>query len=128
MAMLKVQSWRPDTHPGHVIETEWEYDIEAGRDTGREHRGVSVRYPDGTYIHRDTDGADVTQEHYARLLAEHVIKKSGLWIDCRGFAGAHEETRAGQRRRSGSGRSRATATDSEGKAQAAICPPWKRPL
>ena len=74
MAMLKIQAWRPDTHPGHVIEVEWEYDLEAGRDTGREHRGVSVLYPDGTRVHRDTDGADVAQEHYARLLAKHVAK------------------------------------------------------
>jgi hypothetical protein len=48
--------------------------MEAGRDTGREHRGVSVLYPDGTYIHRDTHGSDVAHEHYQKLHAEHVIK------------------------------------------------------
>lgn len=74
MAMLKVQTWLPDTHPGHIVEVEWEYDPKAGRDTGREHRGVSVRYPDGTFIHRDTDGADVAHEHYQKLHAEHVVK------------------------------------------------------
>lgn len=74
MTMLKVQIWRPDTHPGHTVEVEWEYDREAGRDTGREHRGVSVRYPDGTHIHRDTHGADVAHEHYKKLHAEHVVK------------------------------------------------------
>jgi hypothetical protein len=74
MPMLKIQTWRPDTHPGCVVEVEWEYDMEAGRDTGREHRGVSVRYPDGTLIHRDTDGADVAQEHYERIHAENVLK------------------------------------------------------
>jgi hypothetical protein len=72
--MLKVQQWRPDTHPGHVLEVEWEYDREAGRDTGREHRGISIRYPDGTYIHREAHGADVAQQHYKKLLAEHVVK------------------------------------------------------
>jgi hypothetical protein len=74
MTKLKIQTWRPDTHPGHILEIEWEYDIEAGRDTGREHRGVSVRYPDGTCVHRDTHGADVAHDHYKKLLAEHVIK------------------------------------------------------
>jgi hypothetical protein len=74
MTMLKVQTWRPDTHPGHSIEVEWEYDREAGRDTGREHRGVSVLYPDGTQIHRDTHGVDVAHEHYKKLHAEHVVK------------------------------------------------------
>jgi hypothetical protein len=74
MTMLKVQTWRPDTHPGHIVEVEWEYDREAGRDTGREHRGVSVRYPDGTTIHRDTHGPDVAHEHYKKLHAEHVVK------------------------------------------------------
>src|SRR5437016_6345003 len=64
MTMLKIQTWRPDTHPGHIVEEEWEYDMEAGRDTGREHRCLSVRYPDGTLIHRDTHGTDVAQEHY----------------------------------------------------------------
>ncbi|HEX4158381.1 MAG TPA: hypothetical protein VHY79_07880 [Rhizomicrobium sp.] len=72
--LLKVQIWRPDTHPGHVVEVEWEYDRETGRDSGREHRAISVRYPDGTFIHRDTHGADVVQEHYRKLLAEHVVK------------------------------------------------------
>jgi hypothetical protein len=47
MKILKLQSWQPDTHPGYNVEVEWEYDVQAGRDTGREHRGVSVRYPDG---------------------------------------------------------------------------------
>lgn len=74
MTMLKVQTWRPDTHPGHIVEVEWEYDREAGRDTGREHRGVAVRYPDGTLVHRDTHGAAVAHEHYRKLLAEHIIK------------------------------------------------------
>ena|SRR5437868_1804774 len=80
MPMLKVQTWRPDTHPGHVVEVEWEYDMEAGRDTGREHRGVSVRYPDGTYVHRDTHGADVAHEHYQKLHAEHVVKNQAYGI------------------------------------------------
>jgi len=35
---------------------------------------VSFRYPDGKYIHRDTHGADVAQEHYKKLLAEHKTK------------------------------------------------------
>jgi hypothetical protein len=48
--------------------------MQAGRDTGREHRGVSVRYPDGTYIHRDIHGADVAHKHYQKLHAEHVVK------------------------------------------------------
>jgi hypothetical protein len=74
MTMLKVQTWRPDTHPGHIVEVEWEYDREAGRDTGREHRGVSVLYPDGTHIHRDTHGQNVAHEHYQKLHAEHVVK------------------------------------------------------
>lgn len=72
--MLKIQAWRPDTHPGHVVEIEWEYDPESGRDSGREHRGVSVRYPDGTYIHRDTHGPDSAHEHYEKLRADHVVK------------------------------------------------------
>jgi hypothetical protein len=80
MATLKVQTWRPDTHPGHFVEVEWEYDMEAGRDRGREHRGVSVRYPDGTYIHRDTHGADVAHEHYRKLLAEHVVKNQAYQL------------------------------------------------
>lgn len=29
MTMLKVQRWRPDTHPEHVVEIEWEYDPES---------------------------------------------------------------------------------------------------
>jgi hypothetical protein len=74
MAMIKVQQWQPDTHPGYLVEIEWEYDRDAGRDTGREHRGVSVRYPDGTHIHRDTHGADVAHAHYQALHAEHVVK------------------------------------------------------
>lgn len=74
MAILKVQIWRPDTHPGHSVEVEWEYDRETGRDTGRPHRGVSVLYPDGTRIHRDTHGPDVAHEHYEKLHAEHVVK------------------------------------------------------
>ena len=78
MTMLKIQTWRPDTHPGHIVEEEWEYDMEAGRDTGREHRCLSVRYPDGTLIHRDTHGADVAQEHYKKLLAQHVVKNHTL--------------------------------------------------
>lgn len=49
MVIVKTQRWLPDTHPGYVVEIEWEYDPEAGRDTGREHRGISVRYPDGTF-------------------------------------------------------------------------------
>lgn len=80
MAMLKIQTWRPDTHPGHIVEEEWEFDREAGRDTGREHRGVSVRYPDGTYIHRDTHGPEVAQAHYKQLLAEHVVKNRAYKI------------------------------------------------
>jgi hypothetical protein len=74
MAMLKVTTWQPDTHLGCVVEFEWEYDMEARRNTGRKHRAVSVRYPDGTYIHRDMHEADVVQEHYRRLLAEHLGK------------------------------------------------------
>jgi hypothetical protein len=74
MTMLKVQTWRPDTHPGYSVEVEWEYDMETGRDTGREHRGVSVLYPDGARIHRDTHGPDVAHEHYKNLHAEHVVK------------------------------------------------------
>lgn len=74
MPMLKIQKWVPDTHLGISVEIEWEYDKEAGRDTGREHRGVSVRYPDGTYIHRDTQGPDVAHEHYRKILAENVVK------------------------------------------------------
>lgn len=74
MTMLKVQTWRPDTHAGHIVEIEWEYDMAAGRDTGREHRGVSVLYPDGTHIHRDTHGLDVAHQHYQKLHAEHVVK------------------------------------------------------
>ena len=74
MALLKIQTWRPDTHPGHSLEIEWEYDQEAGHDTGREHRGVSVLYPDGTRIHRDTDGADAVQEQYLRIRTENVTK------------------------------------------------------
>src|SRR5439155_1500732 len=62
------------THPGHILEIEWKYDPETRRDTGREHRCVSYRYPNGTYIHRDTHGADVAQEHYKKLLAEHKTK------------------------------------------------------
>jgi len=41
MTILKIQEWRPDTHPGYVVEEEWEYDPETRRDTGREHRGVA---------------------------------------------------------------------------------------
>ena len=78
MKKLKIQEWRPDTHPGHIVEIEWEYDREAGRDTGREHRGVSVRYPDGTHVHRDTHGSDVAHEHYRKLLAEHVVKNRAI--------------------------------------------------
>jgi len=78
MAKLKIQTWRPDTHPGYIVEVEWEYDRQAGRDTGREHRGFSVRYPDGTFIHRDTHGPDVAHEHYRRLLAQHVVKNHAL--------------------------------------------------
>jgi len=74
MPMLKVQTWRPDTHAGHIVEVECEYDRVAGRDTGREHRGVSVRYRDGTHIHRDTHGPDAAHEHYKKLHAEHVVK------------------------------------------------------
>jgi len=76
MVILKIQTWRPDTHPGHTVEIEWEYDKDAGRDTGREHRGVSVNYPDGTRIHRDTHGSDVAHEHFQKLVAEHVVKNS----------------------------------------------------
>lgn len=68
--MLKVQIWRPDTHPGHEVEVEWEY--EAGKDTGREHRGVSVRYPDGRYLHRNTHGHDHVHGLYKDILDEHV--------------------------------------------------------
>jgi hypothetical protein len=80
MVMLKIQTWRPDTHPAHIVEVEWEYDREKGRDTGREHRGVSIRYPDGTYIHRDTHGADVAHRHYRNLHAEHVVKNKAYSI------------------------------------------------
>jgi hypothetical protein len=78
MTMLKVQRWRPDTHPGYVVEEEWEYDRETGRDTGREHRAVSVRYLDGTHIHRDTHGAELAQDHYEKLLAEHIVKNEAF--------------------------------------------------
>lgn len=74
VTMLKIQAWFPDTHPGHVVEVEWEYDPESRRGTGRGHHGVSVRYPDGTHIHRDTHGADVAQEHYQKIHTEHVVK------------------------------------------------------
>ena len=80
MTMLKVQTWRPDTHPGHIVEVEWEYDMTAGRDTGREHRGVSLHYPDGTYVHRDTHGADVAHRHYLKLHAEHIVKNQAYKI------------------------------------------------
>ena len=80
MAMLKIQQWRPDTHPGYLVEIEWEYDVEAGRDTGREHSGVSIHYPDGTYIHRDTHGADVVHKHFQTLHAEHIIKNKAYSI------------------------------------------------
>jgi len=78
MTMLKVQIWRPDTHPGHVLEVEWEYDKETGRDTGREHRGVSVLYPDGTYIHCDKHGRDMAHQYYQKLHAEHVVKNEAI--------------------------------------------------
>jgi hypothetical protein len=80
MTMLKLQTWRPDTHPGHIVEVEWEYDRQAGRDTGREHRGVSIRYPDGTFIHRDTHGLDVANAQYRKLHAEHVVKNEAYGI------------------------------------------------
>jgi hypothetical protein len=80
MIMLKIQTWRPDTHPGHVVEVEWEYDKEAGRDTGLEHRGVSVLYPDGTRVHRDTHGPDLAHEHYKKLLGEHVVKNRAYHV------------------------------------------------
>jgi hypothetical protein len=80
MTILKIQTWLPDTHPGHVVEVEWEYDLATGRDTGREHRGVSVRYPDGVHIHRDTHGADAAQQHYKKLHAEHVVKNQAFRI------------------------------------------------
>lgn len=80
MAILKVQRWLPDTHPGHVVEIEWEYDPEAGRDTGRDHRGISVRYPDGTVVHADTHGADVAHQHYKNLHAEHVVKNQAYAV------------------------------------------------
>lgn len=62
------------------MEIEWEYDGEAGRDTGRAHRGVSVLYPDGTRIHRDTHGPDLAHEHYENLLAEHVRKNQAYCL------------------------------------------------
>jgi len=80
MAILKRQIWRPDTHPGHSIETEWEYDPETRRDTGREHRGVAIRYPDGTYIHRDTHGPEIAHRRYLNLLAEHVVKNQAMQV------------------------------------------------
>lgn len=80
MTVIKIQQWQPDTHPGHVIEVEWEYDPDTGRDTGREHRGVSVSYPDGTYVHRDTHGADLAQQHYRALHDEHVVKNHAYKI------------------------------------------------
>jgi hypothetical protein len=78
MAVLKIQTRRPDTRLGHVVEEEWEYDPETGCDTGREHRCVSYRHPDGTYIRRDTHGADAVQEQYKRLVAEHVTINHAL--------------------------------------------------
>jgi hypothetical protein len=30
MTRLKTQTWRPDTHPGHVVQEEWEYDEAVG--------------------------------------------------------------------------------------------------
>ena len=74
MTILKVTTWRPDTHPGHIAEFEREYNRETGRSTERQCRGVSVRYPDGTHIHRDTHGADVAHEHYKKLAAENRLK------------------------------------------------------
>ena len=80
MVVLKKQEWRPDTHPGYVLEVEWEYDRNTGRDTGREHRGVSIRYPDGTQVHRDLHGADVVHEQYKKLRAENVVKNHAYGI------------------------------------------------
>lgn len=80
MAILTTQTWRPDTHAGHIVEEEWEYDPETGRDTGREHRCVSIRYPDDTYIHRDTHGADVLRQHYQKLRDEHVVKNQAYGL------------------------------------------------
>ncbi|HTU00054.1 MAG TPA: hypothetical protein VMF58_18535 [Rhizomicrobium sp.] len=80
MAILKTQQWRPDTHPGYILEVEWEYDKTTGRDTGREHHGVSVQYPDGTIIHRDSHGADVAHQRYKKLHAEHIVKNQAYAI------------------------------------------------
>jgi hypothetical protein len=83
MATLRIQLWLPDTHPGHIVEVEWEYDQDLGRDTGRAHRGVSVRYPDGTHIHRDTHGTETAHAHYRKLHAEHIVKNRvyGIIVD-----------------------------------------------
>lgn len=78
--MLKVTTWEPDTHPGYIVEYEWEYDLETGRATARELCAKSVRYADGRCIHRDTHGADVVQEHYNRIVAEHITKNQALKI------------------------------------------------
>lgn len=80
--VLKVQTWRPDTHPGYVLEVEWEYDVEGGRDTGREHQGVSVTYPDGTLVHRDTDGADAANALYQKIRDENVRKNIAHAMIC----------------------------------------------
>lgn len=80
MAILKKQEWRPDTHPGYVLELEWEYDENTGRDTGREHRGVSIRFPDGLQIHRDTHGADVVHERFNKIHAENVLKNRAYGV------------------------------------------------
>lgn len=80
MAVLKIQEWRPDTHAGYILEVEWEYDRDTGRDTGREHHGVSIRYPDGSHIHRDTHGTNVVHQHYKKLHAEHVVKNQAYGI------------------------------------------------
>ena len=38
----------------------------------------TIRYPDGTRIHRDTHGADVVQEHYNTIVVEHITKNHAL--------------------------------------------------
>src|SRR5437764_14334424 len=68
MTMLKVQTWRPDTHPGHIVEFEWDYDMESGRDAGRDYRRVSLRYPMARAFIA-TLRTEVAQEHYKKLVA-----------------------------------------------------------
>ncbi len=41
---------------------------------------MSVRYPDGTVIHRDTHGAEAAHDRYLALHAEHVVKNQAAAI------------------------------------------------